>query len=55
MGHILVEARMPNGDDIKTRDLDRRLKHNQPAIVLAQQPRWNECHKIVRLQYLWQE
>ena len=55
MGYILVDARMPYGDHIETRDFDRRLEHDQPLIVLAQQARWNECDKIVRLQYLRHE
>ena len=38
MGYILVDARMPYGD--------------QSFIARAQQAGWNECHKIVGLQYL---
>ena len=52
MGYILVDARMPYGDHIETRDFDRRLAHDQPFIVRAQQARWNECDKIICLQYL---
>ena len=55
MGFILVVARMPNGNHLETGDLDRGLAHEQPLIVLAQQTRWNECDKIVRLQYLRNE
>src|SRR5262245_27881016 len=55
MGHVLVNARMPYGDHIETRNFDRRLKHDQLSIVLAQQARRNECDKIVRLQYLRHE
>jgi hypothetical protein len=51
MGDILVDPRMPDGDHIETRDLDRRLENDQPLIGLAQQARWNEANKIVRLQY----
>jgi hypothetical protein len=29
MGYILVDARMPYGDHIETRDFDRRLEHDQ--------------------------
>jgi len=36
MGYILVDARMPYGDHIKTRDLDGRLEHDQSLFVLAQ-------------------
>jgi hypothetical protein len=54
VGFILVDARMPYGDHIETRDLDRRPEYDQPPIVVSQQARWNECDKIVRLQYFWQ-
>ena len=35
MGYVLVHARVPYGDHIETRDLDRRLEHDQPLIVFA--------------------
>jgi hypothetical protein len=43
MAHILVDTRMPDGDHIETRELDRRLEHDQSLVVLAHQPGWNEC------------
>ena len=55
MGFILVVARMPNGNHFETRDFERKFAHDQPLIVLTQEPRWNECDKIVRLQYLRNE
>src|SRR5215467_8219469 len=55
MGYILGDARVPYGDHIETRDFDGRLEHDQPLVVLAQQARWNQCDKVVRLQYLWHE
>jgi hypothetical protein len=50
MGYILVDARMPYGDHIETRDFDRRLAHDQSFVAGAQQAGWKECHKIVGLQ-----
>jgi len=35
MGDIFVDARMPYGDYIEIRNIDRRLEHNQPPIVVA--------------------
>jgi hypothetical protein len=55
MGFILIVARMPNGNHFETGDLEREIAHEQPLIVLTQEARWNECHKIVRLQYLRNE
>src|SRR5262245_1898634 len=52
MGWFPVDARMPYGDDIETRNSDGRLEHDQTLIVIAQQARRNDCDKIVRLQYL---
>jgi hypothetical protein len=51
MAHILVDTRMPNLDHMETRDLDRMLEHDEPLVVLLNQPGWNEGHKIVGLQH----
>ena len=51
MGYILVDARMPYGDHIETRDFDRRLAHDQSFVAGAQQAGWKECHKIPAAQH----
>ena len=37
MRDISVDARMPHGDHVEGRHLDRRLEHDQPLVVRAQQ------------------
>ena len=49
MAHILIDAGMPFGDHIEARDFNRRLEHDQLLTVLAQETRWNDRNKVVRL------
>ena len=46
---------MPYGDHIETKDLDGRLEHGQPVVVLAEQASRDERYKIVRLQDVWDQ
>jgi hypothetical protein len=48
MGFILVVARMPNGNYLETGGFERKLSHERPLVVLMQEARWNECHKIAK-------
>ena len=49
MGDVLVDARMPDGDDIEAGNFDWRFENDQPPVVLAEQPGRQERDEIVRL------